>query len=256
MREKQNLVSFTIIVTAIGTPNFMSVLVGEVAKNQPTAFSMVFAHRAGVQPEVLHDELSPSGYSDGVENYVNETFSRNPFYQALVHERPEGLLTAGNLKEPKANAEPRAEALTASADEELGFLTRGWPAGMQECVLSAPLSNETVIEISFSSASSEQNDLMRSHLEAISPFLIECIKKHFEVASINRDLGAREIWEKLTEREVQVAQLILTGHGSEAIGLKLNLALPTVKTHRRNIYRKLGISSQAELFALMSHPLG
>ncbi len=54
----------------------------------------------------------------------------------------------------------------------------------------------------------------------------------------------------LTDREREVVSLILKGHSSESIGLCLTISEETVKTHRKNAYAKLTISSQSELFAL------
>lgn len=53
----------------------------------------------------------------------------------------------------------------------------------------------------------------------------------------------------LTAREREVAELILKGHSSASISERTGAAVGTVKIHRKNLYRKLGISSQSELFA-------
>ena len=45
--------------------------------------------------------------------------------------------------------------------------------------------------------------------------------------------------------------MILKGDSSNAIASVLGISLPTVKNHRRNIYAKLQISSQVELFSLL-----
>jgi DNA-binding CsgD family transcriptional regulator len=47
-----------------------------------------------------------------------------------------------------------------------------------------------------------------------------------------------------------IASLVLQDHSSTSIGLNLGIAESTVKIHRKNLYAKLNISSQAELFAL------
>jgi DNA-binding CsgD family transcriptional regulator len=52
----------------------------------------------------------------------------------------------------------------------------------------------------------------------------------------------------LTKREKEVVELILDGLSSAAIAEKCFVSTGTIKNHRKNIYRKLGISSQAELF--------
>lgn len=56
---------------------------------------------------------------------------------------------------------------------------------------------------------------------------------------------------KITMRQAKVAALIVQGHSSRAIGLKLNISSQTVKVHRRSLYKKLEISSQNELFGLL-----
>lgn len=55
---------------------------------------------------------------------------------------------------------------------------------------------------------------------------------------------------QLTDREVQTAMLLLAGHSSKAIAARLAISPETVKVHRRNLYEKLNVSSQAEIFAL------
>lgn len=54
---------------------------------------------------------------------------------------------------------------------------------------------------------------------------------------------------QLTDREADVTSLILRGHSSRSIGLHLGISPETVKVHRKHIYAKLEVSSQAELFA-------
>nr|WP_244625004.1 MULTISPECIES: helix-turn-helix transcriptional regulator [Rhizobiaceae] len=54
----------------------------------------------------------------------------------------------------------------------------------------------------------------------------------------------------LTRREIEITSLILRGHSSRSIAETLNIAEGTVKIHRKNIYQKLGASSQSELFSM------
>ncbi len=54
---------------------------------------------------------------------------------------------------------------------------------------------------------------------------------------------------RVTPRECEVASLVVQGHSTASIGLNLGISPQTVKVHRRNIYRKLGVSSLAELCA-------
>jgi LuxR family maltose regulon positive regulatory protein len=52
--------------------------------------------------------------------------------------------------------------------------------------------------------------------------------------------------EPLTERELEVLQLIAEGLSRQEIGVQLVLSLNTVKTHARNIFSKLGVNNQMQ----------
>ena len=52
----------------------------------------------------------------------------------------------------------------------------------------------------------------------------------------------------LTAREQEVVHLILRGHNTESVGHQLGMSWNTARAHRSKAYRKLGVSSQGELF--------
>lgn len=56
-------------------------------------------------------------------------------------------------------------------------------------------------------------------------------------------------FERLTAREREVIRFMLLGHSSKSIAHCLDIAVGTVKNHRKSIYRKLAIRSQSALFA-------
>lgn len=60
----------------------------------------------------------------------------------------------------------------------------------------------------------------------------------------------------LSAREREIVALILKGHSSKSIAWELGIALGTVKNHRKNIYRKLAITSQSALFARFLRSIG
>lgn len=51
----------------------------------------------------------------------------------------------------------------------------------------------------------------------------------------------------LTPKEVELLRLVVLGLSNKQLCLELGIALPTVKTHLLNIFRKLGTRSRAEL---------
>ena len=55
----------------------------------------------------------------------------------------------------------------------------------------------------------------------------------------------------LAKRQAEVAFLVLQGHSSMSIGLRLGISTQTVKVFRKQLYKRCGVSSQAELFSLL-----
>lgn len=54
----------------------------------------------------------------------------------------------------------------------------------------------------------------------------------------------------LTLRECQVYEFILQGNSTKKIAEKLEVSFETIKTHRKNIYRKLNVKTGIELICL------
>ena len=59
----------------------------------------------------------------------------------------------------------------------------------------------------------------------------------------------RPLAEPLTERETQIVKMLVEGKSNKAIGKLLSMGEGTVKSHLRNIYRKLQVRTRAEAAA-------
>lgn len=59
----------------------------------------------------------------------------------------------------------------------------------------------------------------------------------------------------LSVREAEIARLLLLGHVPALIGRLLRISPSTVRVHRRNLYEKLGVTSQVQLLGLFLHGL-
>jgi DNA-binding CsgD family transcriptional regulator len=84
---------------------------------------------------------------------------------------------------------------------------------------------------------SEAPPAVKMRSTSITDSLIAAVRTHHNVL--------------LSKRQAEVALLILQGHSSPSIGLHLGVSPQTVKVFRKQLYSKCGLSSQAELFALM-----
>ncbi len=80
--------------------------------------------------------------------------------------------------------------------------------------------------------------------------------RHFfspAIAEIARDAerlpgkSVEDPYERLTDRERHVHQLLAEGNSNKEIAARLGLSLHTVETHRSHIMEKLGVHSMAEL---------
>ncbi len=100
----------------------------------------------------------------------------------------------------------------------------------------------------------------RARLLEAQPVIASLCEQHFngqvahnpqpERGTVSLEDLIQGVCEGLTNREIEIVQHLLRGHSSQSIALVLDLSPATVKVHRKNIYRKLGISSQSDLFSI------
>jgi DNA-binding NarL/FixJ family response regulator len=57
-------------------------------------------------------------------------------------------------------------------------------------------------------------------------------------------ISGMDVDERLTQRESEVAKLVLQGLGNKIIARELGLQVGTVKIHLHHIYRKLGVPNR------------
>jgi DNA-binding CsgD family transcriptional regulator len=82
--------------------------------------------------------------------------------------------------------------------------------------------------------------------EAQSPAATDRSALHDSLRQAYRHFGASV----LTEREREVVHLLLRGNSAKAIARLLTISPETARNHLKRVYPKLGVASQAELFAL------
>jgi LuxR family maltose regulon positive regulatory protein len=67
--------------------------------------------------------------------------------------------------------------------------------------------------------------------------------------SRNSSLSPQPLIEPLSEREIDVLQLVAEGLTNQEIASRLYLSLNTIKVHTRNIYSKLGVNNRTQAAA-------
>jgi DNA-binding CsgD family transcriptional regulator len=250
MHTQQTIVAQ--IIHAIGEPDFVAITAESI--RQYIAFELVaiVAHPLAKQaahntrPVLLFDNFAVAGAHRGVENYIDVTYAVNPILVKAARQR--GVFRARDFTIRDADLDANlAPYLVKSADEELGFRTIGWPERLEEIGLYFE-SGAGMIELSlYRQRGPRALDCARlRELEILQAPLAAAFNKHAALAP----QAARSV-SMLSPREMQITRLLLQGCGSPQIAVRLGISRHTVKDHRKRIFRKLGIGTLAQLFALL-----
>ncbi len=231
--------------------------------------AIYFVNRRDLPPLHLYDTLRSARAKKGVINYIRSTYLLNPFYNAFLNGISGGVYRIGELA-PDAyfeSAHFRHLKFRVNELEEIGYLTQDWPAGRAEVVLAMELPCGEMGELSllrpFSKGGFSDGDLRA--LGAVAPFVTAVFARYWrrerprftQQAAQKRSAAPAGLREAtLTPREREIAYLILQGHSTPSISLQLRISATTVKTHRKNLYFKLGIASHYQLFAMFMNSIG
>lgn len=201
-------------------------------------------------PEVLFEDLDARDAAALYDRYFEGTYLLSPFYlrwRAAPEERglyqlkdvaPEGFFDSVYYTDYYERS---------GLIDEVGFLV---PVDPDSAVLVS--LGRTAQLPAFPAAE-------RARLAAVEPIVNSAVRRHLALSSASRATRMRKQLADalqlfgsslLTEREQGVVQLMLRGHSSKSCARELGISPTTERVHRRNIYAKLGISSQAELFSL------
>ncbi len=236
----------------------------------PFEWATVFAYRGRSRPLHLYDNFEFAGAKKGIAAYIENTYVLNPLYQAVQRGITDGVYRIRDLA-PDAFFESEyygTHRIMPGDAEEIGYITEDWPKGLEEIDIVIVLEPEVAIELSIyrsrrrrSFGDDELNRLSMT-LPVLRPLWKRVWADHGTTGakasppdSRVDDAFAAFGKSSLTERECEVVQYILRGHSSNSICFNLGISLGTVKTHRKNAYAKLGISSQSELLSLFLQSL-
>ena len=228
----------------------------------------IFVYRGRSRPLVVYDNFQLAGAQRGIAAYVESSYVLNPFYQAYLKGIGPGVYRIRDLAPDAFFVSEYYKSYRALplASEEIGFITEGWPEGMEEALIVFALEDGEIGELGIyrTLAVGGFSDGELARIAAVEPALGAAFRKYWAAATGARasppdsrvdDAFASFGKETLTVRECEVARMILHGHSSESICFNLGISLGTVKTHRKNAYAKLGITSQSELLSLFLQSL-
>ena len=239
------------VAASAGTAQFAPCLIGLLHRVLQFDWWMVMVYRQHANPEMLCDNFTGSWRARGLTTYVGGFYVLDPFYiMSLSLGQPEvcrlGDIAPDGFLESEYH---RSHYASGRIGDEVNYL---WP--LEAGVTFAVSLERSEHGVGFS-------DVDVRNLEAVQPVLFELTRKHWsmarspsvtardlELGRLVQDAAANFGREVLTPRECEVVKLVLRGFSTKSISQLLGISPGTVKVHRENIYGKLGVSTQAELF--------
>jgi DNA-binding CsgD family transcriptional regulator len=244
-------------ISAIGTPGFATSLVAALAHVVPFDYSVIFAYRGSARPIDLFDNFPAAKRRIFVDDYQAGPYLLDPLFIARPEAWGPGPHRVADLAPDRFPQSQyfRSYYVQTGLSEEIAFF--------------APIEGKTRIVVSLMRDAARLPPFAlreRKRLALVAPLVTAAARQNWkDVESLFSGRDRRRPLEetenvlasafhrfgegRLTAREAQIVELVLKGNSSDAIGQRLGIATGTVRIHRKNIYMKLGISSQGELFS-------
>ncbi|MDR0210712.1 MAG: helix-turn-helix transcriptional regulator [Pseudomonas putida] len=241
------------VIEAIGTPGFVEALFGALNCLARCQAITVFLYPRKGLPSALFekDEEGPWLPEGNVQKYLEGYYLLCPFYRACMEGIAPGCY---RLSDVAPDHFKRSEYYLsfyqhAHLEDELNYIV--------------PLDAQLTIAVALGSTR-RLTAAQVADLKRIAPWVVAVVRRHwgqldadslggrFESA-LGRQINAALNnfgSSLLTERECRVAQYLLRGHSTRSLSERLGISEDTVKTHRKNLYTKLDIAKQSELFSL------
>lgn len=244
------------MIKSIGSPQFHEILAATLRQLVDFDYTVIFAYYKDVPPIDVYDDFPSRKRKIFVTMYQEGPYLLDPFFLASTQNYEPDLYRLKELAPDRFYQSEyfRSYYIQTGLSEEIGYL--------------APLPESVTLVLSL--MRSEQYSAFSAHelrkLKEVAPIVSALVQQQHadlyqrfadydgddERSSIQRYIEhAFRTFGKnvLTPRERDVVEYVLKGNSSAAIGKMLQITTGTVQIHRKNIYTKLGINSQGELFS-------
>jgi DNA-binding CsgD family transcriptional regulator len=217
----------------------------------------LIAFHNNASPDVLHHTLEPAGQKHYLERYLAGPYLLDPLYQLAIRDsKPSLCRFRDELPDRFRSSEYyRQYCERTHLLDEMDFL--------------ATVSEGTTVVLVVGRRDSMFSRSELARLELIQPAVEASIRRIWQLwkSRTGQTDGNDAVHQKLThcfahfgeavltDRERQICQLLLRGHSSKSIARELDIAPGTVMVHKRNLFAKLNIGSQYELFSLLIEAL-
>lgn len=237
------------LIEAIGNPDFPAILAASLREIAPFDFIVIFGYVGSARPLALFDDFPPKRRRLHVEEYLEGPYLLDPFFLASTDLSAPGLWRLSELAPDRFYQGEYFKSYYEQTGlaEEIGYL------------IQIDASITIVVSLMRTERRFSAGEVRA--LKRVRPVVDAACRRHWAGMSARAEADTPAIEESierafrtigegaLTPRERQVVAFTLKGHSAEAIGKILGISSGTVRIHRRNIYSKLRINSQGELFS-------
>ncbi|MEM7441297.1 MAG: helix-turn-helix transcriptional regulator [Pseudomonadota bacterium] len=250
-------------VDQLGKPGFAAALGDAAAGFIDFDNLIILAYSGAATPQELYRRfVSPVPYAQIEETYLTSHYVLDPFYAAHQQKVPRGLYRLEDVAPDKFRATTYFTEYyqrTTLVDELalFAYTATGWTitACFARDHTSGKRFERRQIEL-FAKVARTLSALMEQHWAHLNPPKATLApQKRDIIADLAHQLQTRHDI-SLTPRQVEVGLLILRGHSSRSAALTLGISWQTVKVFRKQLYSRCGVSSQAELFAILLPLIG
>jgi DNA-binding CsgD family transcriptional regulator len=203
-------------------------------------------------PEVLHHTLDPAGAKHYLDRYLAGPYLLDPLYQlAMRANKPETCRFRDETPDRFRSSEYyRQYCERTHLRDEMDFLL--------------DVTDSTTLVLVVGRREKMFTKLELDRLRLIAATVRAAMHNIWDRCSSQKSGGERSDGlhhrltrcfesfgeSQLTAREREITQLLLRGYSSKAIAQELRIAPGTVMVHKRNLFLKLEITSQYELFSM------
>ena len=220
-------------------------LICETVANDGTS---LLAFHKDAAPEVLAHSLAPAERRHFLDRYLAGPYLLDPLYQLAISESKPSMCRFRDTHPDRFRSSEYYHQYVERTHlvDEMDFLRDVSPMSTLVIVVGRTRNRLTQAE--------------RHRLEMIEPLVAAAMQRVWDqwqqTSSPNRDIHQRltdcfvNFGDNiLTQREREITQLLLRGHSTKSVARELDIAPGTVMVHKRNLFSKLGITSQYELFS-------
>ncbi len=241
------------VVAALDSQTLPQALAGLLRQTAPFTYMVIFGYCGAARPIDLFDDFPPGKRKIFVTDYQAGPYLLDPFYLAAAGHIAPGLYRLRDV----------APDRFYQGEYYRNYYARTGLA--EEIAYFVDLPGKATLVLSLMRAEKPFSQKEHAALAALFPFVAAVAQRRWAglVRQFRKDGAAtgeqvpqgavaydlRSFGEDiLTPREREVAEFTLKGHSADSTGQILGISPGTVRIHRRNIYSKLRINSQGELF--------